>query len=56
VGKVFVNMNRLQEELDDGYPIDQAPSCPLVVRDSGSLPLIAGLRAVALNGQARTVQ
>jgi hypothetical protein len=54
VSAVFVDLDRLRQEIDDGYSIDQAPSCPSVVRDSGSLPLIAGLRAVALNGRART--
>ena len=53
VSAVFVDLERLRQELDDGHPIDQAPSCPPVIRDSGSLPLIAGLRAVALNGRAR---
>jgi hypothetical protein len=46
VSAVFVDLNRLRHDLDDGHSIDQAPSCPRVVRDSGSLPLIAGLRAV----------
>jgi hypothetical protein len=45
VSAVFVDLDRLRQELDDGHSIDQAPSCPRVVRDSGSLPLIAGLRA-----------
>jgi hypothetical protein len=54
VSTVFVDLDRLQHELDDGQSIDQAPSCPRVVRDSGSLPLIVGLRAVVLNGRARS--
>lgn len=53
VSSVFVDLARLRQELDDGYSVDQAPSCPPVVRDSGSLPLIAGLRAVALNSRGR---
>jgi hypothetical protein len=54
VSAVFVDLVRLRQELNDGHSIDQAPSCPPVVRDSGSLPLIAGLRAVALNSRAST--
>lgn len=54
VSTVFVDLVRLRQELNDGHSIDQAPSCPPVVRDSGSLPLIAGLRAVALNSRAST--
>ena len=49
VSTVFVDLDRLGQELDDGRPIDQAPSCPPVIRDSGSLPLITGLRALAIN-------
>ncbi|HEY2523040.1 MAG TPA: hypothetical protein VGJ19_23215 [Streptosporangiaceae bacterium] len=48
VSAVFVDLPRLRQELDDGYSVDQAPSCPPVVRDSGSLPLIAGLRSPCL--------
>jgi hypothetical protein len=54
VSKVFVDLDRLRQELDNGHSIEQAPSCPPVIRDSGSLPLIAGLRAVALSGRTRT--
>jgi hypothetical protein len=54
VNAIFVDLDRLSQELADGQPIDQAPSCPPVVRDSGSLPLIVGLRAAALHGRART--
>ena len=52
VRAVFVDLGRLRQELDSGYSIDQAPSCPPVIRDSGSLPLIVGLRAVAFAGRA----
>ena len=54
VSAVFADLNRLRQELYDGQSIDQAPSCPQVIRDSGSLPLIVGLRAAALNGRAQT--
>ena len=37
-----------------GIRLNRRESCPLVIRDSGSLPLIVGLRAVALNGRTRT--
>jgi hypothetical protein len=52
----FVDLDQLRQELIDGQPIDQAPSCPLVVRIAGSLPLITGLRAAALNRWARTAE
>lgn len=48
VSAVFVDLDRLRRELDDGISIYEAPSCPPIIRDSGSLPLIVGLRAVAL--------
>jgi hypothetical protein len=47
---VFVDLGQLREELRDGYTVTTAPSCPSPIRDSGSLPLIAGLRAGALYG------
>jgi hypothetical protein len=50
VSAIYVDMNQLRQELDGGLSIEQSPSCPRVIRDSGSLPLIAGLRAVALHG------
>lgn len=53
VRPVFVDLDRLEQELRDGQPIHRAPSCPPDVRKTGSLPLIAGLRAVALYGQGQ---
>jgi hypothetical protein len=47
---VFVDLDQLRRELHDGHTITKAPSCPPPIRDSGSLPLIAGLRAAALYG------
>jgi hypothetical protein len=54
VDAIFVDLDRLRQDLADGHPVDQAPSCPPIVRDSGSLPLIVGLRAAALNARAQT--
>lgn len=51
VGAVFVDLDRLRRDLDEGHSIDQAPNCPAVIRDSGSLPLIVGLRAAALRAK-----
>ncbi|HEY3953949.1 MAG TPA: hypothetical protein VGM53_11270 [Streptosporangiaceae bacterium] len=51
VRPVFVDLDRLEQELRPGQPIHGAPSYPQDVRKTGSLPLIAGLRAVALSGQ-----
>jgi len=51
VSAVYVDMSRLRQELDEGHSIEESRSCPPVIRDSGSLPLIAGLRAAALNGE-----
>jgi 8-oxo-dGTP pyrophosphatase MutT (NUDIX family) len=50
VKPIFVDLVQLCQELRDGHSVEKAPSCPPLVRDSGSLPLIAGLRAVALYG------
>jgi hypothetical protein len=47
---IFVDLDQLRQEILDGYTVTKAPSCPVDVRDSGSLPLIAGLRAAALYG------
>jgi hypothetical protein len=43
-------LSRLGQDLGSGQPIANASSCPPLIRDSGSLPLLAGLRAVALSG------
>jgi hypothetical protein len=56
VRPVFIDLVQLRQELDDGHVVDRAPSCPQIVRDSGSLPLIAGLRAAALAAPARTAE
>lgn len=50
VNAVFVDLDRLRHDIIAGLAVDQAPSCPSVIRDSGSLPLIAGLRAAVLAG------
>ena len=55
VSAVFVDLDRLRRDLEAGHSIDQAPNCPAVVRDSGSLPLIAGLRAVAVGDPRQPV-
>lgn len=54
VRPVFVDLDRLEGELADGQPIHRAQSCPPDIRRTGSLPLIAGLQAVALSGQLRS--
>jgi hypothetical protein len=48
VAKTFVDLQRLRQELSEGYSVENAPSCPTVLRASGSLPLLVGLRAAAL--------
>ena len=50
---IFVDLPRLRQELADGVSIDEAPSFPPELLGSASLPLIVGLRAVALNGGER---
>jgi hypothetical protein len=47
---VSVDLDKLRGELRNGYTITAAPSCPEDIRNSGSLPLIASLRAAALYG------
>lgn len=53
---VFVDFDQLRQDLNAGYSVDQAPSCPDKIRDCGSLPLIVGLRAVALYNGLRMVK
>jgi hypothetical protein len=53
VSTVFVDLGRLRQDLGTGQLIDQASSCPPVIRDSGSLPLLTGLRAATLSNRAR---
>lgn len=56
VSAVYVDMKQLRQELEDGHSIEESTSCPRVIRDSGSLPLIVGLRAAALHGSVQTTQ
>jgi len=48
VSAVHVDLEQVRADQEAGTPIDQAKSCPRIIRDSGSLPLIAGLRAVTM--------
>ena len=54
VSAVFVDLDRLRRDLTSGHLIDKAPSCPRVVRDSGSLPLFAGLAGGRVNGRGHS--
>jgi hypothetical protein len=56
VRPIFVDLDRLEQELAGGHPVHSAPSCPPDIRRTGSLPLIADLRAVALSGQLRSAR
>ena len=47
----YVDLAQLRQELSEGYSVENAPSGPQRLRESGSLPLLVGLRAVALYGR-----
>ncbi len=52
VSALYVDLGRLRRDIDAGLLIHEAPSCPPSIRDSGSMPLIAGLRALVLDRKA----